>query len=310
MKRITVKLIAAALSLIIMAGAFSACGSKSDDEITRSNEVIAKPETTTEDPFADMTDNTEESTTSAEEETISSSGILDGFGDLTTTRPGSEPTTVNTSGIQNLNPIAVAKFINDMGFEYDATQGIFYSAIDSWQRSANYFSHYDAFAKYGNMRYVTDKIDFTYDDMDYRIQIWKGQYGIFGGAEIGVYTKKPGTNEMVYKCADDDHLLNMYFDLYENQTAYLRGERYFYRDAWTGAGHWWLTGFKFGVVVPTNMVLYGKIHMKTNGMASEFERALKKAGFKAGDALSQYDTYRRDGRDFYFLWKDIGTLNY
>ena len=45
------------------------------------------------------------------------------------------------------------------------------------------------------MRYLTTSVDFYNDGLDWRIQLWKGQYGPFGGGEVGVYTKDPETNK-------------------------------------------------------------------------------------------------------------------
>lgn len=320
MKNITIKIISVSLSLLMIATLFSACGSKGDnDEITRNNQVIAKPEDSTEPVFGDG-ELTSGETTTGGETTTAGSGLNLG---AITTRPSTTAPTDNSSSdspdfsaiagiLGNVDPAVLAKFVNDMGFQYDSSQGIFYSGIDSWQRDSNYFSQYDMFAQYANMRYLTDKIDFTYDGLDWRIQLWKGQYGAFGGAEIGVYTKYPGTNEKVYKCANDDQLLNMRYDLYLSKSDYESGVRYFYRDEWTGKGHWWITGFKPGAVNIKELVLKGQIRMQTRTMANAFEAALLKAGFgKSYDASSlEYDTYYRHDTEFYFLWFALGEYNF
>lgn len=315
MKNIMIKIVSASLSLLMIATMFSACGSKdADGEITRNNQVIAKPENTTETTTAADETTTGETTTAGETTTKFNLNSI-------TTRPattaaadsgssGSPDFSAISGLVGNMDPVALAKFVNDMGFLYDSSQGIFYTKMDSWQRDANYFAQYDYFASMVNMKYLTDIIDFNYDGLDWRIQIWKGQYGAFGGAEIGVYTKVPGTTENVYKCADDDHLLNMYYDLYLSKSDYESGVRYFYRDEWMGQGHWWLTGFKPGAVNVKSLVLRGKIRMKSRTMANAFEEALKNTGFKYGNATSQYDTYYRDDTEFYFLWYNIGTLNF
>lgn len=125
------------------------------------------------------------------------------------------------------------------------------------------------------MRYLTTTVDFYYDGLDWRIQLWKGQYGPFGGGEVGVYTKDPETNDKLYNCADNDHLLNMYYDLYMTPNTYAVKDRFFYRDAWTGGGHWWLTGFKMGSVNPNEMVMSLKIRMRSRKMANAFEEVFR-----------------------------------
>lgn len=319
MKNITLKLIAASLSLLMIATMFSACGSKDGDtEITRANQVIAKPEDTTQPTFSG--DETTTGEVSTDGETTTAGSGLD-FGSITT-RPASTttPSGSSSSGGADLSGIlgllggmdsaAVLKFINDMGFLYDSSQGIYYTDMNSWQRDANYFDQYDYFASIANMKYLTNVIDFYYNGLEWRIQLWKGQYGAFGGAEIGVYTRVPGVTDNVYKCANDDQLLNMYYDLYLSQSDYKSNVRYFYRDEWTGAGHWWATGFKAGAVNVKSLVMKGKIRMKSKAMSDAFEIALKKTGFKDGNATSNYDTFYRDGNDFHFLWYAVGTLNY
>ena len=201
----------------------------------------------------------------------------------------------------------VASLINAFGYNYDAEQGIFYTEIDSWQRSANYIQHYDALAPLGNMRFQTTRVDFTTDGLDWRIQLWKGQYGVFGGAEIGIYNKIPGQTEELYYCVDDDHMMYMSYTMYLTPADYRSGNAYFTRG-WQK--HWWLTGFKVGTVTPAEMVMSARIRTFNGAMATAMESGLQGAGFREGNATTQYDTYRRSGFDFYILWYQAGALNY
>ena len=74
--------------------------------------------------------------------------------------------------------------------------------------------------------------------------IWKGQYGITIGAEIGIYIYKRGhwveknIGQKFYRCADASEEQYMSFVLYKN------GKKLF-NSSYTK--HWWLTGFKPGV---------------------------------------------------------------
>ncbi len=329
MKNIVVRITSAVIALIMIACVFSSCKSKKsdDEEITRSNQVIAGPVTTAEN--GETTTGTEttggETTAAAGTATTKASSSLSV---PSVTTPNFNSTTAasssnNSAGaigsmgstilgaLANADPDTIAAFVNNMGFGYDADQGVFYSLMDSWQRDANFISQYDKYAAiFGNMRYLTTTIDFYYDGLDWRIQLWKGQYGTFGGGEVGVYTKNPKTNDKLYNCADNDHLLNMYYDLYTSASAYASGNRFFYRDAWTDGGHWWLTGFKLGTVNPQEVVMSLKIKMRTRKMANAFEDGLIKAGFYKGNAYTNYDSYKRDDRVFYILWYHTGSLNY
>ncbi len=311
--RIIYRIIAAIIALTLIICAFSSCtGKEEDPEITRGTQEIEGPSETSTLPGEVTTD------PAATAENTTKAGLLSDFTlsasvNANTTAPNLTPNqnagvndAANSSGI---SPEKLSGFISAMGFEYDANQGIFYTNLDNWQRSANYVSHYDTFAQFGNMRYRTAKIDFgSFDGLDWRIQIWKGQYGVFGGSEVGVYTKNPIANEMLYNCADNDHLLYMETSLYLNKEDYESSKLYFSRD-WQA--HWWLTGFKAGVVDPTTLIMKIRIRLKTPEMADMFCNALEVTGFTRTDsAYNGYDTYYRLGRDVYILWDDVGEMNY
>ena len=79
------------------------------------------------------------------------------------------------------------------GYEYDEEQKIFYTHLNPWQRYFGFHDIYDRAAPITAMVYLTLKVDFTYGNYDWRLQWWKGQYGVLEGAELGVYTKDKGT---------------------------------------------------------------------------------------------------------------------
>lgn len=328
MKSMSVRITSAVIALIMIACVFSSCKSKKDgdEEITRSNQVIAGPVTTAENSEATTGEETTggETTAAATTAAAKASSSLSvpsvttpDFNSTTSASGSSAASSMGSLGaavlgaLANADPETLAAFVNNMGFGYDADQGIFYSLMDSWQRDANFISQYDKYAAiFGNMRYLTTTVDFYYDGLDWRIQLWKGQYGPFGGGEVGVYTKDPETNDKLYNCADNDHLLNMYYDLYLTPNTYAVKNRFFYRDAWTGGGHWWLTGFKMGSVNPNEMVMSLKIRMRSRKMANAFENGLQTAGFYRGNATSNYDSYYRNDTEFYILWYHTGNRNY
>ena len=307
------RIICVVLALTLTACIFTSCKKKNEEEeITRGNAQIERPtyeeesqpegEATT-DPAATMEDarNTtaKASDNAATEDTTYSSD------------PKVDDAIKDAAKQSGMSPEQIAKFIQIMGYDYDPVQGIFYTSLDNWQRQANFVAHYDTAAHYFNMNYRTVRIDFgPIDGLDWRIQLWKGQYGPFGGGEVGVYTKDPETNDKLYTCADNDHLLNMYYDLYMTPNTYAVKDRFFYRDAWTGGGHWWLTGFKMGSVNPNEMVMSLKIRMRSRKMANAFEDGLQTAGFYRGNATSNYDSYYRNDTEFYILWYHTGNRNY
>lgn len=293
--------IAAMLATLLIVCSFASC--KKDDageEITRGTDAIAAPETTatTAAPTSDTTATTAAPATS---------------NTTTTTKKntqGGSSTGGNVNQIANQTGLAtsfIGPLINALGYNYDAKEGVFYTELDSWQRSGNYIKHYDAVAPLGNMTFLTTKVDFDYAGKNWRLQFWKGQYGPFGGAEIGVYYKTPGQTDELYFCADDDHLMYMTYDCYLTEQDYRSGNKFFTRG-WQK--HWWLTGFKVANVTPTDMVMSARIRTFDSTMRDAMETGLVNAGFRKGDARSRMDTYRKSGFDFYILWHSAGETNY
>jgi hypothetical protein len=65
--------------------------------------------------------------------------------------------------------------------------------MDALQRNFGYAYGYD-FAALG-MSFILDcePIFFDYDGKHWMIELWKGQYGLESGCEIGVYTRPIGS---------------------------------------------------------------------------------------------------------------------
>jgi hypothetical protein len=108
------------------------------------------------------------------------------------------------------DPNTAGKILQVAGFEYDEEQGIYYSQMNPLQRKFGFNRVYDMAAPLAGMIYSTKRIEFEYEGREWMIQIWKGQYGITSGAEIGLYNRDPERN-FQYDCADDEDLIEMPF---------------------------------------------------------------------------------------------------
>ncbi len=203
------------------------------------------------------------------------------------------------------------------GYEYDATQDIYYTHLNPWQRYFGFTDLYDDAAPLTNMWYLTLKIDFEYDNLLWRLQWWKGQYGILEGAELGVYTKDPAdVNNAFYECAADERLLTMTFDFYHSVSDYNKGNILFTR---VEQEHWWLTGFKFGVVDPQKCVVRATLYAYDDVMADGIEAGLKAVTDDKGkwngftqyrEGTGQKNFYIRNGNRFSVVWVDAGYVNW
>ncbi len=241
---------------------------------------------------------TQATTTAATTETNSSVATTEGK-KPTTTAPVEE-VILDKNEINNIKDIqdllfaskdaqTTAAILNACGFEYDEKQGIYYSSVNPWQKNFGFNVIYDMAAPMAGMYYATERIYFQYDNKDWMIQLWKGQYGITAGGEIGIYNKTDKI--MQYDCVSEEEFIEMSFDFYN------QGELVFSRGP---EKHWWLTGFKiFNAGVPILIDLDMTLKFPTKSMADAFEIGLKKA---AKDNLLDPMTYTRGAKTFYIHW--------
>lgn len=182
-------------------------------------------------------------------------------------------------------PSSKTKWINsqleDVGFLYHPGQDIFYSTKNNWQRKFGYCQLYDEAATPLGIIFDCEPIYFEFHGKKWLIELWKGQYGIATGAEIGVYNTKapdlniPGIfNGTFYECAKDPDCLPIRYSLKKNgKTIFTRKDT-----------HWWLSGFKLGEFSsPSELSMDIAITLKNKDMCTAFIRALRKTGYKASE---------------------------
>jgi len=115
------------------------------------------------------------------------------------------------------------------------------------------------------------KMPFYFEGKQWMIWIWKGQYGITTGAEIGLYVYSKTFTATVsgktysqkwYRCAYDSERISMSFTLYKN------GKKVFSRS---DKEHWWLTGFKPNMLSSAkSLSMYITLGFKNINMAKAF----------------------------------------
>lgn len=171
-----------------------------------------------------------------------------------------------------------------LGFSYDATENVFYASLNSWQRNFGYTYIYDYAAPFGVIWYDTSRIFFNYDNKEWMIQLWKGQYGwVLIGCEIGLYYRDFDDGSFLvddkgrkyFKCADDDMLIKMSLSLYrDGRLLFARKQQY----------SWWLTGFVPGMLEnwgftydsPQSLTVDSMLTFKDEEMMDAFIEGLKK----------------------------------
>lgn len=202
--------------------------------------------------------------------------------------------------------------VNLASYRYDG-DGNFYYTDDKecWQKNFGFNEVYDKFAPLSVMYYDTVRTTFVYDNKEWMIQMWKGQYGmVFVGGEVGVYTRPIGSGGTHYVCADKEDWLNMEMAFMWDEYSDGNYRAIFNRDY---EKYWWCTGFVVGF--PNGSLrktlkefrLVHHITFKDTEMANAFCEAFEKNGFTRVSTLDNNapDTFVQVGPDVGFVWQNI-----
>lgn len=155
-----------------------------------------------------------------------------------------------------------------IGFNFDYGELLVYTMVNVWMRDFGFMVFYDVFSYTTPVFfYNTRRIKFDYDGLEWMIQIWKGNYVVSNGAEVGIYTREPGSFGTYYNCANDEQMMNMSMKLYHGDELILERPEQL---------HWWLTGFKISdVFYPAHsQTLDFTIEMKDEAMLEAFCEAI------------------------------------
>lgn len=203
------------------------------------------------------------------------------------------------------------------GYRYEPDGDFFYTDDkECWQKNAGYNEFYDNYAPAAAMFIDQIRIRFTYENKDWMLQLWKGQYGwLFVGAETGVYTAPAGTykggngDPNHYDCASKEDWLYMQLDCYWSKNNDGHYKKVFTRPY---DKYWWATGFVWGQLTKyskprTELKAKNRITFKSEEMANLFVQGLKEAGFVRAVGSDQLvdDSYYQSGKDVWLLWSSI-----
>lgn len=205
-----------------------------------------------------------------------------------------------------------------LSYKYSYTDDYYYTNDkECWQSNFGFNKLYDIVAPYVLMEYDYVRVHFTYEEKDWMIQLWKGQYGLlFYGCEMGVYNKPHSDKKdrllTTYSCAPKEDWLNMEMTMYHDKLRTGYYEREFTRDY---GEYWWCTGFKDGhllVEEPANELrMVSRITLKDEEMTRLFSNGLIECEFTRvfvdDPELLEPDQFCVDGNDVYFKWQDISA---
>lgn len=178
-----------------------------------------------------------------------------------------------------------------IGFDYDATQGIYFSAHDPWMRKLGYCELYDQIAPHFGYYLDTKRFKFDYDGYEWMFQVWKGEYlWCATGAEMGLYYREPGSTltDDFYNTIPDEKMIPMEMTLYHN------GKYKFKREM---EKTWWQTGFVFCYMCePEEVTVEARVEFPDAGMRDAFLVALEEQGYVLNE------TYTLDGNIVSFAY--------
>jgi hypothetical protein len=139
--------------------------------------------------------------------------------------------------------------------------------------------HHNAFYYYDKKRKRT-----------YRLEMWKGQYGLFFGCEIGLYSckgkvAKSQVGKKHYKALGKKHWTNMSYSLYK------KGKLVHNRK--TASPHWWATAFQYGKIQSKHDLVMKniKIGLKSQSNVASFKNYNKGRGSFSGTTW-KYDWWK------------------
>jgi UDP-2,3-diacylglucosamine pyrophosphatase LpxH len=188
----------------------------------------------------------------------------------------------------------LALAVDAAGFLYDPEQDMIYSKMYPLQRYFGYAYGYDAAALAMNAIIDCEPIFFDYAGKTWMIELWKGQYGLETGCEIGVYNRTIGSTSFVYSILDGtigqrpndpNPSHNLFFDcasdselLLMSSTLYRKGQKVLSRGP---EKHWWLTGFKWGLLSePEDLTMDVSIECLDGVMTSALVDSLRNMGYQ------------------------------
>ncbi len=170
-----------------------------------------------------------------------------------------ECTNKNNSGVMGI------------GFNFSITEMMVYATSEAWMRDFGFCLFYDLAANSMPLlwNYNTRRFRFEYDGLEWMVQIWKGNYLIANGAEVGLYNRPPEKFGSYYDSATNDQMIPMLMQLYAGDELIVEQEEQM---------HWWINGFRInGVHYPaSSLTLVFTLTMPDEEMLSAFCEAIEK----------------------------------
>ena len=152
-----------------------------------------------------------------------------------------------------------------MGFNFNIAELTMYATVDCWMRNFGFCLFYDVVA--GSMpwffNYNTRRFKFEYGGLEWMIQMWKGNYVITNGGEVGLYSRTPDKWGTYYDCATDEQMLEISMQICAGDKILVNKPL---------QKHWWVNGFNLSgrMYFPSTLTLKSSIVMPDEEMLAAF----------------------------------------
>lgn len=135
---------------------------------------------------------------------------------------------------------SIGKAVQTFGFLYSEKDDKIYAKKNCWQDKLGYCRAYDEGAEAIGFLMDCEPIYFHYDESDWLAELWKGQYRVETGAELGFYGIDHSLNIINWYSVKKDFQPKITLEVKKNGTPFLTKGR---------STHWWQTGFRWGEYV-------------------------------------------------------------
>jgi hypothetical protein len=220
--------------------------------------------------------------------------------------------------VKNENQLnSYLEFNHVLSFQYSYDDCGYYYANDkkSWQKGLGFAQIYDYMAPYVGMEYDYERVFFTYDNQDFMVQFWKGQYTAFFGGEIGIYHRDADglkrDDNILYNAADEKYWPTMSMSLYYQKNEGDAPEDYEFMFSRPTDKYWWCTGFVPGMVRdndPADEIrLEAVLTFRDEAMATAFATELGNMGFVKAESADtvEIDGYYIEGASVTVSWQNL-----
>lgn len=200
------------------------------------------------------------------------------------------------------------------GYCYDPKQDVFTSRLDAPQKIFGYTTLFDVSAPYFNMIFDYETIYFDYNSRTWLMEMWKGQYGINSGCEIGLYYADDiipprDYSSTHFASVEEKDMLQM---AYELNRIPAKGQSRPLVLGRANRRHWWLTLFKPGFYSkPEQLYMNVSVRFKDYPMLysflHSFEKTLAGIPFRI-DGLTVSFTFKDSKRQYSFYKRIVRSL--